>query len=293
MESRNPSTANSGEIGLNELTAALWRGRWLIILTTVTLAILSAIAAFLTPAKFEAATVVSPVSDSSGSQFSGLSSLASQFGGLASLAGLPIGGDSKRAESVAVLQSEILTENYISNNNLLPILFQNKWDPVNGHWRDPNSKTVPTLWQANRYFKNSVRSISTEQKTGLVTLRITWKDPVIAARWANDLVKMTNEYLRNKAVDQTDRNIAYLIDQAAKTDAVGARQAIYAILQTEINKAMIARGTSEYAFKVIDPAIAPERPSSPQKVIWILAGTFAGLFLSSFVVYVRLTGTSS
>jgi uncharacterized protein involved in exopolysaccharide biosynthesis len=293
MVSRNSRTDDSGEISLNELTAALWKGRRLIILTTVTLTILSAIAAFLTPPKFAAATVISPVAESPGSQLGGLSSLTSQFGGLASLAGLSIGGDSKKAESLAVLQSEVLTENYIRINNLLPTLFSDKWDSTNARWRDTDPKLVPTLWQANRYFKKGVRSILTDQKTGLITLTITWKDPAIAARWANDLVKMTNEYLRDKAVDQADRDIAYLNDQAAKTDAVGARQAIYAILQTEINKAMIARGSSEYAFKVIDPAIAPERPSSPQKSIWILAGMFAGLFISSFVVYVRLTGKST
>ncbi len=57
---------------------------------------------------------------------SALSSLATQFGGLASLAGVSVSGDSRRSESVAVLQSEALTEQYIQANNLLPVLFREK-----------------------------------------------------------------------------------------------------------------------------------------------------------------------
>jgi hypothetical protein len=47
--------------------------------------------------------------------------------------------------------------------------------------------------------------------------------------WANELVRMTNDYLRDQAIQESERNIAYLNDQASKTDAVGAKQAIYAL----------------------------------------------------------------
>jgi uncharacterized protein involved in exopolysaccharide biosynthesis len=51
-------------------------------------------------------------------------------------------------------------------------------------------------------------------------------------------------------------------------------------MQNEINKSMAARGSEEYAFKILDPAVVPERPSYPQKLPWAIAGAIGGFILS-------------
>lgn len=276
------------EISLHDLLDSLWQRRLLIACVTVVFALLATAAAWLTPKTYKAAVVVSPVSNTAGgSQLGGLSSLVSQFGGLASLAGISVGADSKKTESVAVLQSEALTAAYIRTNDLLPLLYAKKWDAQAHKWREDSPEEVPTLWQANQFFKKKIRKVATDAKTGLVTLTITWKDPLIAAKWANDLVKVTNDYLRNEAIAESERNIAYLTDQATKTNIVEARQAIYSVLQTELNKMMLARGSEQFAFKIIDPAVAPERPAAPQKLVWVLAGILAGLFSAAAAVLFR------
>jgi LPS O-antigen subunit length determinant protein (WzzB/FepE family) len=98
---------------------------------------------------------------------------------------------------------------------------------------------------------------------------------------------MTNDYLREKAINESERNITYLTDQAAKTDVVGVRQAIYSILQNEINKVMLARGSDEYALKVVDPASPPERPSSPRPLLWTAAGCLGGALLAMIIAITR------
>ena len=45
-------------------------------------------------------------------------------------------------------------------------------------------------------------SVDEDKKSGLITLSITWKDPQVAANWANDLVKQLNEQLREQAIDE-------------------------------------------------------------------------------------------
>jgi uncharacterized protein involved in exopolysaccharide biosynthesis len=289
MESENPKQLVQNEISLKELFDILWRGRWLIVSTTLVVTLVAGIAAWLTPKTYQATIVISPVSENSSNQLSGMNSITSQFAGLASsLTGISVGGDSKKAESLAVLQSEALTEKYIKDNGLLPVLFQNKWDNVAGKWKVSDPEKIPTLWKANEFFKKQVRVVTNNAKTGLVTLTISWKNPEVAAKWANDLVQMTNEYLRSKAIAQSERNIAYLTEQAAKTDAVGVRQAVYSILQTEINKVMLARGSDEYAFRVLDAAVPPERASAPQKLLWTLGGFVVGLSVSVFIVLIRV-----
>jgi uncharacterized protein involved in exopolysaccharide biosynthesis len=279
--------ASADEFSLPDLVSILWAERWLIVAITL-LATAGAVVLSLTMQKqYQATVTFSPVSNSSaGSQLGGLGSLASQFGGLASLAGISLSGDAKKAESLAVLQSEALTEDYIRSNDLMPILFSKQWDPVGRKWNVTDPDKIPTLWKANKFFK-TIRSVVTDPKTSLVTFSITWKDPVLAAKWANDIVRLTNDSLRDQAIREAETNITYLTEQASKTDLVGARQAIYSILQSEINKSMLARGNADYALKVLDPAFVPEIRSSPKLSLLGPIGLVAGLMLSLFVVFIR------
>jgi uncharacterized protein involved in exopolysaccharide biosynthesis len=270
------------EITLRDLYRIL-KVRGLFIATVSLLCALGAgIAAFVSPKWYEASIVLSPVATSASSA---LGSSGSALGGLAALAGLSVTGDSRKSESVAMLQSEALTERYIEKNGLLQVIYRKQWDGAKQAWVDPNDH--PTLWKANRYFKKSLRTVSTDLKTGIITLTIKWKDPALAADWANGLVNMTNEYMRNKAIDESEKNIAYLTAEASKTNMVEARQAIYTILQGEINKAMLARGSSEYSFKIIDPARIAEKQSSPIKSLWIIIGLFSGAFLAIAVTLIH------
>jgi hypothetical protein len=183
------------------------------------------------------------------------------------------------------LQSEVLTEKYIRDNNLLPVLYQEKWDAARHLWLEKDPKKIPTLWKANRYFAKGIRNVTENRRTNLVTLTITWTDPAVAATWANGLVALTNDYLRQVAIHQSDTNLNYLNDQAAKATDVFIRQTIYSLMEAELKNAMIARGDPNYALKVIDPAVPPERASFPTHSLWALGGLAAGLFFSvSYVI---------
>jgi uncharacterized protein involved in exopolysaccharide biosynthesis len=275
------------QMSIGEIVGILLGEKWLILAATIVFASMAALAAWLLPKSYRAAVLLAPVTNTGSNQLGALGSIVSQIGGFAGLAGLAGGGDSKKSESIAVLQSEALTEKYIVENNLLPVLFWKKWDAKAGKWKTGDPEWTPTPWKANNLFKNRVRSVTSDAKSGLVTLSIKWKDPQTAAKWANDLVAMTNDYQRGRAIEETDRNIAFLNDQALKNNVVEVKQAIYKILESEISKGMVARGSREYAFKILDPAVAPEKPTTPPPPIWILAGAFGGLFLSSVVVLLR------
>jgi len=277
------------EISLREIFQEFGRCKWI----CLTLIVLFVAAAFLIaralPKRYEAQVIVAP-SDNSTSPGGGAGAgggMSSQLGGLASLAGLS-GGDSKRWESLAVLQSQSLTEDYIRRENLLPLLYRTSWDGARKAWKNPDPHAAPTLWKASMLFKSSIRSVSTDAKTGLSTLKITWTDPLQAAKWANDLVKMTNDVLREKAIALSERNIAYLSAQAKVTDALGVKQAIFSIMESEINKEMLAKGNDEYALKVLDPAFVPERVASPDPVIWTAVGAILGVAAAFLVVLARL-----
>lgn len=279
---------DDGLIDFRELFDIFWRGRWIIILSAMSACIMAGFVAASLPKKYQATIVVSAVSaNSANGRMGGLGSLASQFGGLASIAGITLGNDTEKSESIAVLQSGLLTERYISENNLLPVIFHKAWDSEKKQWKTDDLKKMPTLWKANQYFKKKIRAVAEDKKTGLLSVTIVWTDPQVAARWANDLVKVTNDYLRNKAIEQSERHIAYLTEQAAKTEMVQVRSAIYAVMESELKNAMLARGDEEFALKIIDPAVPSERPFSPNMLLWVVAGIVFGALASSLFLIAR------
>lgn len=278
------------EIHLEELTLLVQRARWFIIAATAVITAAAAAVAWILPPQYRATVTVSPVTNTPGGAGGRLAAATSQLGGLASLAGISLeNGDNRRAESIAVLQSETLTEKYIADNNLLPILYADKWDRSRNNWKVTGDDKVPTLWQANELFDQHIRTVVDDRKTGLVKLTITWKDPRLAAKWANDLVAMTNRYLRDKAIAESERHLAYLNEQASITNITHIRDAIYDVIESEIKNVMTAKGTDEYALKIIDPAVPPERKFSPKRLQWLAGGLLGGLFLSVLAVVMRAT----
>jgi uncharacterized protein involved in exopolysaccharide biosynthesis len=286
-----PLLLNIGEpvVGLREVFCFVWGGRWLLLLIVVVCTIAAVALVDLIPSRYEADILLSAVTDQSGRSGLGSAlSAVSQLSGVSSLAGLNLSGaDTAKAEAVATLQSEALTERYISDHKLLPVLYSDLWDSEHQQWKTKDPKNIPTPWKGNQYFKKHVRTVEQNGKTGLITLTITWKDPNLAAQWANDLVKLTNDYMRDKAIKDSERNIAYLNEQAAKSNVVELRNAIYGLMETEIKKEMVARGSQEYALKVLDAATPPERRSFPQPFLWVGAGFVLGVVLGIVAVVIR------
>jgi uncharacterized protein involved in exopolysaccharide biosynthesis len=274
--------AGEDEITLRDLVNDLLSGRYYILATMVFFAVVGFISGKVTEKQYEAQVVVAPVGAETG-RGGGLGALASQYGDLASLAGISSPAASKKTESLAVLQSELLTDAYITNQNLLPVLQRDSW--VTRIRRSMGRTIKPlTLWQGNQVFKQRVRSVRDDKVTGMVFLKITWRDPLVAAKWANDLIKLTNTFLRDKAIREAERNIRYLSEQAANTNIIEARQAIFSLLKDEINNEMLAKGREEYALKVIDPATAPEKSSSFGSTTLSILGLMIGFAFSILAI---------
>ncbi|MDP3293323.1 MAG: Wzz/FepE/Etk N-terminal domain-containing protein [Nevskia sp.] len=281
------------EISLRDLFDALWSRRLLIIALTLGFGIAAAVVSLLLPEKYEASVVLSPVDEESGSKLGGAGALLSQFGGLASLGGLNLGGSGKKSVAIATLQSHALTEAFIHDNQLLPVLYADDWDADKKTWTTTDPKETPTLWKAERTFAKKVRSLAEDKKTGLITLTITWTDPELAAKWAGELVQRANEVLRAKAIAESQANLSYLNEQLTKTSVVELQRSIYSLIEAEIKKVMIANGSDEYAFRVVDPARVPEQRVSPKRLLIIAVGVFAGLILGLVLALAlpRLSGT--
>jgi len=211
---------------------------------------------------------------------SGLSGQLSQFAGLAGLAGISVGSTDKQ-EPLGVLRSRGFARRFIEENNLLGVLVGDSRPTAILMTGNPDASN--DIRRVVDRFSRTVMAVSEDKKSGLVVLSITWKDPELAAAWANKIVKQVNDEMRRRALQESEANIRYLQAQLAKTDVVSIRQSISSILETEMQKAMLAQGTAEYAFRVIDPAVPPALRARPKRALIVLLGLSAGLVFSILV----------
>jgi uncharacterized protein involved in exopolysaccharide biosynthesis len=274
-----------------------WREYWqvlvvqkkLIGIITAASTFVALLAAFLITPIYRAEVLLAPVSEE---RAGSLSSLTGQFGDLAALAGVNLGSSKdKSAESIAALKSRSLSVAFIEKENLKPTLFPSKWSAENKKWKDQDD--IPTDWEAFEIFDKDIRAVSVDKKTGLVTLAIEWKDPALAAKWANSLVRQVNTRLRNEAIEEAEKSTAYLEKQLASTSSVEIQQAIYRLVEAQAKKKMVANAREEYAFSVIDPAVPPENKVRPKRLAMIAIGTFAGFFMSAIVIFIRMARKKS
>jgi uncharacterized protein involved in exopolysaccharide biosynthesis len=279
-----PEQTAASDVKLKSLAEIVSRDRKLIIIVTLLFGLIALVGAIFSEKEYKSTIQFSVVSNQQ--HGGGAGGMMSQFGALASLAGVSIGGESEKFEALALLQSRYLTEMFIEQNDLLPVLYPKSWDAKAGRWITSDPKKIPTLWKAEVQFKK-IRTVVQDPKTGLVTLSITWRDPVLAAKWANGLVALTNKLSRDRAIRDSERNIAYLRDQATKTQIVPVQTALSTLMENEYKQSMLAGGNEEYALKVIDPGAVPELPSSIRRAFVVLGGLLGGLFLGLLFVFVR------
>ena len=214
----------------------------------------------------------------------GLQSVLGQFGGLAAMAGLSTGSVNEQ-ESLALLESRALFTQFANEQNLLPLLFPDRWDPVAGRWRTDAAHT-PTMDDAWSMFDGSIRRVSDDPKTQLITLDVTWRDRQRAADWANELVHLANEQLRQRALRESAASISSYQEQAARTDAVEVRQSIYKLMELQVNRSVVAKSRLDYALTVIDPAVVPDAKHyvSPRRFLLRVISVPLGLFVAACAV---------
>jgi uncharacterized protein involved in exopolysaccharide biosynthesis len=232
--------------------------------------IVAAVLALIATPLYRGQVVVTEVHDTG---FAG-SGLSSELGGLASIAGIDLGANGPGAERAAILSSRGLVDAFIERYNLT--------SEINGNSKGPNSR-----WSAVERFRKGVLDLHEDKLKQTTTITMDWKDPVVAAKWANDFVALANDILRARAVEVSTANLEYLKKQLTKTDVVEIEQAINRLIESETKSLMLAHGRREYAFTIVDPAVVPEQRVSPRSTLMVLSGLLIGGVLGSLVAWAR------
>ena len=252
-----------------EMFRILYRKKWIILLASIAGMAIALGMAMATKPVYKTEILLQPVSNNGDMTDSG--GLGSRLGGLGSLMGLPVGGDASSAQARAVLTSREFSIDFMKRHKILPVLMAEMQSGPSGK--------LPTENAVYDWFDTSIRTLSEDRKTGLLTLSIEWYDPKQAAVWAGALVADVNEHLRVRALAEASENLVYLRKEGSQATHLPIRDAVARLTEGQMKKAMMANFGKEYAFKVIDPAFVPDRPVRPRRVLMMAIGLIAGFIV--------------
>ena len=205
------------------------------------------------------------------------------MGSLASLAGISLPQSSNDVQTaLAVLDSRIFLENFIIENNILEVLYNDDWDSENGEWYDER----PNIWSAVNLFK-SLTSHKFDPDSGVIIFSIEWEDPELAASWTNNLIQELNNFLRDEEIKTGESNIFFLQQQAELASFSNLKLMLDDLILEEIKKITLAKASKDFAFKILDPAVVPLERYGPQKRLIVIFGTIIGFSISIFLVFFR------
>ncbi len=299
-----PPQSRDDEIDLRELFKALWRGKWIIIVTTFIFAIGSVIYALSLPNIYKADTLLAPSESSNGG---GLAKMAGQLGGLAALAGVNLNSaDASQVDlAVQVMKSRQFINRFIRTHNLLvPLMAAKDWDSKNDKlildqeiynkeedkWlREPQGlrEAKPTQQEAYEVFIKQHLQVSQDKETGLYTISVKHYSPFIAKQWVMLLVEDINKVMRERTISETSKNLLYLNTQLEKTSLTDMQSTFYKLIEEQTKSLMLAEVQEEFVFKVVDPAVTPELKYAPKRAFICLLGTLFGGFIGVVISLLR------
>jgi uncharacterized protein involved in exopolysaccharide biosynthesis len=269
------SSLRQGEPQVDVIDLALiaWRSWRLVIACMLVIGAGFAIYAFSASIWYRAEVVLVQVEEDVSSNLLG------QFGDLASLAGISTEGSSKRQARVAILSSRDVAREFIEREALEPQLLEAVRGGVLSRAIGSLTGQVLDSRDALRFFDLRVRAVEEDKKAGVVRVAMVWKDPELAARWANAFALYADNRLRGAAQRDAVRNVEYLKSELAKTNVPAMQQSLSRLLETEMGKVLLTRGGTEYAFKVVDTATVPKEKFRPKRMLLVAVGCVFGLIL--------------
>jgi uncharacterized protein involved in exopolysaccharide biosynthesis len=270
------------------LFSVLWKGKWLLVGAMVVLGAAAAAVAFLSRPMYRAETVLLPVSDQESD--SAMAALGGQLGAIGSLVtGNSLAGGNPGIEAVAVLTARDFIERFIEDENLLPVLFESKWDRASNTWVLKGDEKPPTLQDGYVYFSEQLYHVDRDRLTGLIGLSVDWYDTAAAVRWVEVIVQRLNARIRARDLFESEQMLNVLGDELVRADKVALRESINLLVERQMKRAMLARVRVDYALRTVDRPLPSDadRQVRPKRSLMIILGAFAGALLGVAIVLVR------
>lgn len=184
---------------------------------------------------------------------------------LAATVGIAAPASSERQIALAILNSNSLMANFIKANNLLPVLYADRWDAKAGAWA-VRGTDIPTLDMGVNRLK-SLRTIADNSDTGVISVTLTLSRKELVAPLVNRFVAMADKTLRDRALSRAQSSYRYLQTQLTDMTITDLRASTIMIATQQLQRMMMANNAGAYALEVLDPGVTPREPIWPRPML--------------------------
>ena len=291
------------EISLKEVLYNLWLGKKIILAVTAFFLVVSIIISLLLPNIYQSKALLNPVNEGGGlgTAFQSLSGLAA-YGGIdiASMENSQITDKAlEKLNSLSFFSNNFLPNIYLPNlmavkswdSKTNTILYdKNIYDVNSNKWvRDfdfPQTQ-IPSAQESYEDFIDYFLEVTTNKKTGFISISINHKSPFIAKEWVELIVEELNRFFITEDKSEAITAIEYLNEQMAKTRFTEVKEAIAELLQKKIQEPTLMEASNFYVLEYIDPPVVMEEKAEPFRPAIILVSSILGLFLGISFVLLR------
>lgn len=187
------------------------------------------------------------------------------FGG-SSVRSLLAGGGSSDAYAIAAfLESRQLVAAVIKDLELDKELFHRKWDERAKKWR--GGKPHPE--KAYRAFDRKL-DVTYDSYTGLLGLEVHWWSAERAREIAAHMVEAADRMLRETAIADGERRVEELQREMHNVAVSEVGSFLAEETTNAISSLASIRARTGYAFRIIDPPVAPDKKSWPPRALLLI-----------------------
>lgn len=260
------------ELDLGRIRELITKCRLPYTFTILLLTATAVISSYLVTPNYKSVIVLTPAG--SQTQAEGLGGMATQLGPLTSLLGSGFFSSEDEQVTLAILGSRKFGDKFIEDHNLLADISGLKAGDLA---LLTTSELEYTKWKAFEKFDKELRMIDQDVRSGLIRVSLDWEDPHVGAELNNAMIRELNQHLRQVAIRESNSSLEYLSAKLEDTTNAELQSTLYRLIEKELKVSMLANVREDYALKIIDPAVPPQKKSSPDRMIYLILGLFSGI----------------
>ena len=298
--SSQKKTVRNDEIDLNDILNTLILNRILIFSVTVLFALSSIVYSLNLTNQYRSEAIMSVAGTTASSgALSGLNGLA----GLTGIS-LPMADDDKSVIAIQIVESRGFLRHLITFEGILPSIMAAKsydsesqkiqfdpeiYDYSKSQWIGDKGKGLqskPSYLETYDVYMKGI-SILKDLNTNLITISFEHISPVFAKEFLELIIRETNQLLRNQDLKESSDAIEFLLSEIPQSSLKSMKNAINQLVLKELETQMMAKVSTEYVFKIIEPPFVPEKKSRPSRALIVIAFSFLGGVFVTLWVLVR------
>ena len=296
----NVAKENFDELDIYEIFSELYKQKFFIFIISLTFGFAGLFYSLQLDNIYRSTSVLS-INLSSENQSSALSS---RLGGIASLAGFSIGssgGQDQTQLAIATIKSKDFLNSLIQKENILPMLMAvSDYDVANNKiffdkkiyddslkkWtRESNYPLLskPNYIEAHQKYIDLL-NINFDSDTGLIYLSFDHISPIFAKDFLLLIIDEINIQGKKKDIIESTNALNYLNEVNANILNVEVKSSISSLIESQLEKKMLASIKDEYVLKIVDSPFIPIQKHKPSRIIILIVSIFMGVIFSTFYV---------